>query len=307
MKKDQFAAYLSVLLAMIFWSFTFVWYKVVYQYYDPITTVFFRLIISSVFLVLLTAPLRRLQRIEWKDLKWFVLVTFWQPFLYFIGESYGVKLVSSTLSAVIVATIPLFTPFATAYFFKERITRMNLAGIILSIVGVGLVIYNKDSSVSANPLGVLMLFMAVAAGVGYSIVIKRLSGKYNAISIVTYHNIIGIFMFAPLFYLLDWQSFKTTGIVMDAWVPLLKLAIFGSSFAFIFFTFSIKRLGVTKANAFTNAIPVFTAIFAFFVLGEMLTALKFAGIALVMGGLFLSQIHGPRFRERLRVWIKPNE
>lgn len=307
MNKSQVTAYVSVVLAMLFWSFTFVWYKHVYVFYNPVTTVFFRLIISSVFLVLLMAPMRKLQRLERKDLKWFVLVTFWQPFLYFIGESYGVKMVSSTLSAVIVATIPLFTPFAMAFFFKERITKMNLSGIIISILGVGLVIYNKDAAGATNPWGIFMLFLAVAAGVGYSIVIKRLSGKYNSISIVTYHNIIGIFMFAPLFFIIDWPTFKTTGIVMDAWVPLLELAVFGSSFAFIFFTVSIKHLGVTKANAFTNAIPVFTAIFAYFVLGEMLTPIKYAGIGLVICGLFLSQVHGEKLRERLRIRIKPNE
>ncbi|MDA3780036.1 MAG: EamA family transporter, partial [Bacteroidales bacterium] len=70
------------MFAMIFWSFTFVWYKVVYQYYNPITTVFFRLILSSAFLLILTYPLKKLQKINIKDFKQFALVTFFQPFLY---------------------------------------------------------------------------------------------------------------------------------------------------------------------------------------------------------------------------------
>lgn len=307
MRKDLIAAYLSVTLAMTFWSLTFVWYKMVFEFYEPITTVFLRLVLSSIILVLLMLPLNQLQRIQSKDFKYFVLVTFFQPFLYFLCESFGVKFVSSTLSAVIISTIPLFSPFVTAYFYNERVMKFNIIGIIISIIGVGMVIFERDENVSATPLGILLLFLAVATGIGYSIVVKKLSGKYNAISIVTYHNIIGIFFYLPLFLIVDFNHFISTGYNQEAVLPLLELAIFGSSFAFIFFTYSIKKIGVTKSNAFTNAIPVLTAIFAFFLLGESLTVIKMAGIGLVISGLFMSQIKKiPKFRKK-RTYIRPNE
>ncbi|MGM0530651.1 MAG: DMT family transporter [Bacteroidota bacterium] len=307
MKKDLIPAYLSVIMAMTFWSLTFVWYKMVFEFYEPITTVFLRLVLSSVILVLLMLPLNQLQKIKLKDFKYFMLVTFFQPFLYFLCESFGVKFVSSTLSAVIISTIPLFSPFATAYFYNERIMKFNIIGIVISIIGVGMVIFERDENVSATPLGILLLFLAVAAGIGYSIVVKKLSGKYNSISIVTYHNIIGIFFYLPFFLIFDFNHFISTGYVQEAVVPLLELAFFGSSFAFIFFTYSIKKIGVTKSNAFTNAIPVLTAIFAFFLLGESLTIIKMSGIGLVISGLFMSQITKfPRFRKG-KIYVRPNE
>jgi drug/metabolite transporter (DMT)-like permease len=306
MKKELIPAYISVILAMTFWSMTYVWYKMVFEAYNPITTVLLRLVLSSVILVIMMLPARQLQKVDPKDLKYFLLVTLFQPFLYFLCESFGVKFVSSTISAVIISTIPLFSPFVTAYFFREKILRFNIAGIIISIVGVGLVIFERGQSVEATTLGILLLFGAVAAGIGYSIVVKKLSGKYNSISIVTYHNIIGIFFFLPLFLIFEWDHFIATGYVAEAVLPLLELAIFGSSFAFIFFTFSIKKIGVTKSNAFTNAIPVLTAIFAFFMLGETLTAIKMGGIGLVIAGLFMSQIK--RFpRMRRKTYIRPSE
>jgi drug/metabolite transporter (DMT)-like permease len=310
MKKDLITAYISIILAMTFWSLTYVWYKMVYEAYNPITTVLMRLILSSIILVLLMYPLNKLQKIQLKDLKYFVLVTFFQPFLYFLCESFGVKLVSSTLSAVIISTIPLFSPFATAYFFKERITKLNFTGIVVSIIGVALVIFSRQEGVDikVNPIGILLLFLAVAAGIGYSIVIKKLSGKYNSISIVTYHNIIGIFFFAPLFFIFEYEHFISVGYVKEAVIPMIELAFFGSSFAFIFFTFSIKKIGVTKSNAFTNAIPVLTAIFAFFMLGETLTVIKMGGIGLVITGLFMSQVRRiPGLRRTRNFFIRPNE
>jgi len=115
MKRTTLTAYIAVSLAMIFWSFTFIWYKEVYHFYNPITTVFFRLILSSIFLFALMYPLKRLQKIQKGDFKYFLLVSFFEPFLYFIGESYGIKYVSTTLAAVVIATIPLFNSFTSSY------------------------------------------------------------------------------------------------------------------------------------------------------------------------------------------------
>jgi drug/metabolite transporter (DMT)-like permease len=166
---------------------------------------------------------------------------------------------------------------------------------------------NGDTNLVASPVGILLLFLAVGAGIGYSVVVKKLSGKYSSISIVTYHNIIGIFFFLPLFFIFEYKHFTSVGFVPEAVVPMLELAIFGSSFAFIFFTFSIKKIGVTKSNAFTNAIPVLTAIFAFFLLGETLTWVKMSGIGLVISGLFMSQIKKLPALRRRKYYIRPNE
>ncbi len=307
MKKGNLIAYISVFLAMLFWSYTFIWYKKVYDFYNPITVVFFRLIISSVFLFLLMYPLKKLQKIQKGDLRYFILVSIFNPFLYFIGESYGIKHVSSTLAAVIIATIPLFTSFTSSYFLKEKITKMNSIGILVSIIGVGLVIFNNQETAEASFFGLGMLWFAVAAAIGYTLVLKKLASRYNPTTIVTYHNFIGIFLFAPLFFIIDFPEFKQTGFSSEAWIPLLELAIFGSSFAFIFFTFSIQRIGVGKANAFTNLIPVITAIIAYFVLDEILNINKITGILLVIGGLFLSQIKINGLKDKLRSYIKPSE
>ncbi|HRW64015.1 MAG TPA: DMT family transporter [Bacteroidales bacterium] len=307
MNKSTFTAYVAVILAMIFWSFTFIWYKIVYEYYNPITTVFFRLIISSIILFALMYPLKKLQKIQKGDFKYFLMVAFFEPFLYFIGESYGIKYVSTTLTAVIIATIPLFNSFTSSYFFNEKMTRMNIVGVVFSIVGVGIMIFDKNEGFSASTFGIGMLFLAVAAAVGYAIFIKKLTEKYNSITIVTYHNFIGIFLFAPLFFIIDFKDFLQTGFSAKAWVPLLELAFFGSSFAFIFFTFAIQRIGIGKANAFTNAIPVITAIIAYFILGEIISFSKITGILIVIGGLFLSQMKTSGLRQRIRSYIRPNE
>jgi drug/metabolite transporter (DMT)-like permease len=67
------------------------------------------------------------------------------------------------------------------------------------------------------------------------------------------------------------------------------LAIFASCGAFVLFAWSVRYVGIARGNIFSNLIPVFTAIFAYFVIGDRLTARNGIGMAVVIAGLFLSQ------------------
>jgi drug/metabolite transporter (DMT)-like permease len=82
-----------------------------------------------------------------------------------------------------------------------------------------------------------------------------------------------------------WQIQWTFSVIL----PLLELALFGSALAFLFFTYSIKRLGMTRSSVFSNLIPVFTTLFSYIILKDEITGLKIAGILVVIGGLLLTQ------------------
>ncbi|TKG91190.1 DMT family transporter [Puteibacter caeruleilacunae] len=298
MKDTKLGVYVAIVLSMLFWSLSFVWVKIVYVSYKPITTVFLRLIISSIILIIFGLITKKVQIPEKKELKYLLLLSFFEPFLYFMGESFGMLYVSSTLGSVIIATIPLFAPVAAWYFYKERLATKNLMGIIISFIGVSVVVLNRDFSLKAAPIGLALMFVAVFAAVGYTVVLNRLSHKYNPISIILYQNFIGIFLFLPFWLIFDMKDFMATPYDSTAMIAIVKLSIFASSLAFILFTYSLKFLGIGKSNTFINAIPVFTAIFAFFILGDKLTVQKFAGIAIVISGLFLSQLK----TEKLKSW-----
>ena len=284
----------AALLAMIFWSFSFVWVKVAYQAYGPLTVVLLRLVISVVLLFSFMFIIRRLQFIAKKDIGIFVLLAFFEPFLYFMGESYGLLYVSSTVAAVIVATIPLLAPISAYYFFKERLSLMNVIGLAISFLGVCLVILNDDLSFSASPLGVMLEVLAVIAAIAYSTVLRKLAFRYNTFTIISYQNLFGIIMFLPFWLVFESRDFIATPFHREAFTSIILLSVFASSMAFIFFTFSVRNIGINRSNTFINLIPVFVAIFAWFVLGDKLSGQAATGIAIVIAGLFLAQIRWRR-------------
>jgi len=294
MKNKEILAFGSALGAAFFWSFSFIWFKVAYQGYNPITVVIFRLTIAAMLITIIAVFLKRLQRPSKEDFKLFVLMAFFEPFIYFLGESYGLKYVSSTVAAVIVATIPLISPIFAWYFFRERLKWMNVAGLAFSFFGVGLVVLNGSFQFNASPLGVGLEFIAVFAAIAYSIVLRKLVFKYNTMSIIAYQNIIGIVFFLPVWLIVDFNDFISRPFHPEAFRAIVFLAVFASTLAFVFFTQSIRQIGVNRSNTFINLIPVFVAILSYFILKESLETQQIVGIFIVVIGLFLAQIRRKR-------------
>jgi drug/metabolite transporter (DMT)-like permease len=59
--------------------------------------------------------------------------------------------------------------------------------------------------------------------------------------------------------------------------------------AFVLFCFTVRYIGVTRANVFNNIRPVFTALLMLFIFDEQLPFLKWLGIVVIIVGLFISQ------------------
>lgn len=297
MKNKSWVPVGAAILSMIFWSFSFVWIKIVYEAYGPLTTVLFRLLISSGLMLVFTILSRKLQKILPGDLKMFVLLAFFEPFLYFMGESYGLKYVSSTVASVIVATIPLFSPIAAWYFYKEKLSRTNLFGLVITFFGVSLVVLDTSFNFTASPLGVALEFFAVFGAIGYASVLKGISHRYNTFTIITYQNLIGAVFFLPFWLIFEMNDFTQVAFNAKAFWAIIKLAIFASTFAFILFTYSVRNMGINKSNTFINVIPICVAVFAYMILGDQLNFHQMVGIAIVISGLFLAQINWKRFKK----------
>lgn len=290
MKGKSAYIYSIAILSMVLWGMSFVWSTIVFRYYPPITTVFLRLVISFLLLFAGIFAFRKMEKIQKKDIKIFLVSAALNPFLYFLGESYGLKMSSSTISAVVIATIPLFTPILAYYTLKERLTKLNVIGTIISFSGILLMIINRNLTLNASPLGIALLLFAVATAVSYSVFLKKLSLRYSAFTIIAVQNLIGAIYFFPFFLFLEWNIFISVKPDFTMVSSLLALAVFCSSLAYVFFTIATREMGVNKTNVFSNLIPVFTGVFSYFILGELFTLQKISGMAVVIFGLYLSQI-----------------
>jgi drug/metabolite transporter (DMT)-like permease len=294
LKRLHVPDYFYALAAMVFWGLSFIWTSLLLKYYQPITIIFFRLILSASFLFFIILLFRINRKIDRKDIPLVLLSAVFNPFFYFLGENYGLKYSSSTIASVIIATIPLFSPIVAYLFAREKLGLMTFTGIVISFGGIVIMLLHKGYILETGYLGILFLFGAVLASLFYSALLRTLVLKYSAVTLIGWQNLAGIFLFLPFFLIFD--AGKVLSVPLNATIisSFLMLAIFASSMSFVFFAHSIKLIGINKSNIFSNLIPVLTAFFAFLFSLESFNIQKIIGIVLVIGGVFLSERTRPK-------------
>ena len=245
-------------------------------------------------LFLFNAASGKSMAIQKKDWPKFLALALCEPFIYFIFETYGLKFTGSpTISAMVIATIPIFSVGAGIVFFKEKINLINIAGILLSLVGIILVAMAKGEVGEHLVIGILFLLVAVIAEVGHASLTKSLSGNYAAQVIVMYQFLIGSIYLLPLFLWNGLDGFnRELYFSAEVVYPIICLAVLCSSMAFSLWVSTIKVLGVAKSSIFSALIPVVAAMIAWALGHEILNLRQWGGIAISTLGVILSQYSG---------------
>ena len=284
--------YTLTILAIILWGFSFVWTNDIIQKGIPVFTfLFIRLALAGSLLFAFAKITGKLQKIAKKDVKYLILMAFFEPFIYFIGETYGIKATdSAVLSAVIIATIPIASLFVEKIFYKVPYTVYKVLGTALTLPGIVMVIMKSGESTSVGHYwGIALLFLAVAGATGYSSVVRKLSGNYNPVTITTYQFVIGAAFFFPFFLGWGLDGVNSTLFSREVMVPLISLAVLCSCVAFLFWVNSIKDLGMTRTNIFSALIPAVSAVGAAMLGQEEITLMSAIGIAVVTAGVIIAQ------------------
>ncbi len=241
----------------------------------------------------------RLQKLDKKDIWLFLLGGTFQPFLYFILETYSYDAFASpTIAEAFLSTNPLIAPIFAWLFLRERVTGWNIAGILISTVGMlVLVLAGSGSFAIGNVWGVPLAIVTVCMAVGYSIILKKIPEKYSALTIVFWMQLAGLVLFYVLAAgkaVVQPHTQWMTALTPSAIGGVSYLAVLSSVAAFILFCYSVRFLGVTKANIFNNIRPVFTALIMLVLFQEQLPLFKWIGIGIIVFGLFICQKRGKK-------------
>ena len=292
--------------AMLIWSVSGIAIKHALIALPPFTIIVLRFV-PSVLLMLLIGVICRnhslfcLQRMELKDLPLFLIAGFCQPFLYYLLETFSYKALNSpTIAETLLSTSPLLSPLFAAVLLRERVTRNNIIGIVISTAGVFALSLVGNSNYSIGSYwGILLAFAAVSAAVVDSVMMRKAPLKYSSLSFVFYTQLISLFFFLPIWFwlegpsaiqALDWSQLDSIQSPLStALLSVSYLTVFSSVAAYILYCYAIRQIGVTQANAFNNIRPAFTALWMLLFFGEHLPVGKWVGMILIIFGLFVCQ------------------
>ena len=285
---------------MLCWAGAGIAVKEALVVFSPLTLIVLRFSLA-ILLMLLVGLLFRghevlgLQRVDKRDISLFVLGGLFQPFLYFIFETYTYQsFASPTIAEAMLSTQPIMAPILAFIILREKVTRNNVVGILISTVGMLLLLLvGANNFALGNPWGVLLAIVTVSMSVGYTIILRRIPTRYSSLSIVFYVQLVALVLFYAVWGVFDRQSLQDTIAPLSADItPVVAvgyLAVFASVTAFILFCYTVRQIGVTRANVFNNVRPVFTALLMWVIFDEQLPIWKWVGIIVIVIGLFISQ------------------
>jgi drug/metabolite transporter (DMT)-like permease len=229
-------------------------------------------------------PLPRSAR-DWLLIAQTALVTIGLAYsLQFWGQQY----VPSGLTAVMFATVPLFTMlFAHLHLPTERLTWFKLSGVLLGILGVTLIFSDQLQADSVLAVWGCAGFLVAAASMAFAqVAVKQRGGHIDPVILAAFQMGIGG---AALFVLgiVAAERLSDLAWTTSAIASLAYLSLFGSALAFFLFYWLLKHMKVTTVMSMALVHPVIAVIAGWLMLGETLSWRAFVGGVGVLAGLGL--------------------
>lgn len=276
-----------LVLANLFWAGNYIFGKYVIAEISPLWLTFIRWLVALLFLLPISYFLERPRYGE-------IIKQFWLPLIIsgvlgIIGYNlllYGALEYTSPMNAAIVNSLnPAIIVILSFFLLKERITFVNAAGFIISLVGVLFILTNGHLQwifQTSYNRGDLMMLLAGVVWALYSII-----GKKLAVPPITATACFVFFSILLLFPFLFLQPLPLAELSGEGWIGIIYICLFPSVFSFLFWNMSVKKVGPSYAGIYLNLIAVFTAMITF-LLGGDISASQLIGGAFVLIGVYLA-------------------
>jgi drug/metabolite transporter (DMT)-like permease len=216
--------------------------------------------------------------------RWIAAIALVQVVGPFLLITSGETRISSSLTAILVATVPIFTALLALRFdADERSHGWGLVGIGVGIVGVAM-LFGLDLRASADELlgGAMMLAAALGYAISWMLVKHKLRGAAPE-AVAGGTMLVAAVLTAPLL-----AAAPPAGTpALDAVASLLALGAGGTGIAFVLYYTLIADIGPARASMVGYVAPAFSIAYGVVLLGERLTAAAVGGLLLILAGSWL--------------------
>ncbi|MFT8871024.1 MAG: DMT family transporter [Sporolactobacillus sp.] len=284
MKKST--AILFLILANFFWAGNYICGKYVIAAMQPIQINFLRWLIAAFILFPLA---QMIEKPDWKTIlkEWRVL--FVLSVLGIIGYNlllYMALYFTTSLDAALINSVnPAMIAIFAAWLLKERLSKKNVVGLIVSLIGVLLVLTHGNLLrvfVIHYNTGDLFMLIVIILWTFYTLLSNRMRGL-PPIGATAVTVALGLLLMLPFFIYshFDWAFTPQTAL------GILYLALFPSVGSLLFWNIGVPIVGSSRAGIFLNLITVFTALFSV-LLGNGINLFQIIGGLVVILGVYLT-------------------
>ncbi|MDD5335658.1 MAG: DMT family transporter [Rhodoferax sp.] len=284
-KKTWLARF--VLLAAL-WGSSFLFMRMGAQEFGALPTAGLRVAIAALFLLplLLVRSLGPQLVQHWKKILFIGVFNSALPFACF---SFALLSISTGLSAILNATVPLFGALVAWAWLKDRPSGSRIVGLVLGFVGVALLAWDKasfkpDAAGLSSGWAVLACLLAcLSYGISASYTKRYLGGLPSLVTATGSQLGATLALALPTWWL--WPQHTPSG---SAWLALLALGVLCTGLAYILFFWLIENVGPARSLTVTFVVPVFALIYGAVFLHETVSGWTLLCAAIIVCGTALS-------------------
>jgi drug/metabolite transporter (DMT)-like permease len=292
MMVRNFSANSAAFLAASLFGASVVATRLAVQQIPPLSLAFFRFGQGGLILLFcLFIGARDLLAVKRHDLPFLAIIGAILFTVFPVTFNIGLRFTEASRGALMLATMPLWSAWLARAAKRERLTLRQVAGILLTITGVGLVLAERglrwQGTASAFAGDGLMLLTALCGAI-YGVLAQRILDRYTALTVTTYAMVFGAFFLIPA-SLVEGLPQAFVRIDEKAAVLILFLGIFGGALGYFLWTFALTRLTPTQVAVYVNLNPMVAIILGAALLAEKLTAVFIVSfVAVLTGVLFVN-------------------
>ncbi|WP_201534098.1 DMT family transporter [Psychrobacter immobilis] len=272
------------------WSLSFIFYRIGVPEFGSLAFASLRVVLAGLTMlvfVLLKKKNREGILENWKAL---TLVGLFSAAIPFVLFSLSARSVNAGVLSVLNASVPMMSGFIASTFFKDRLSKRQILGLVIGVIGVIILmsenLFGEQNATSGS--GLLPMGYALLACVGYAVganITKNYLDNVSPVAITAGSLIIASVIMLPVAF---YQFPYGKSISLKAWVSVICIGIFSTAIALIFMNQLIKSIGPMRATSITLVIPIFAIILGYLLLGEALDTPAIIGSVVILFGTYLS-------------------
>lgn len=281
-------AILAFILINIIWGAAFPIYKWSLENIEPFTFAFLRFFIASFIIFPFVMHKLKIKKEDYKTVLAIALtgVALEVPLWYL-----GLQLTASINAPIIGSLGPILLLVFATFFLREKLKFKTVVGTVLSLVGALFIVLRPalESGEGTSIIGNVFFLMATLSGVIYTLLMKKLAGKYNLFVLTYWAFLIGSLAIMPLALYETYMHGFLHEINIQGVTGLLYGIVFSSTIAYLLWAYGIRYLKANEAGVFSYIDPIIAAIVAMPLLGEAITPTYIIGAALVFFGIYIAE------------------
>ena len=281
----QRLAYAAMLFNIIAWGMSWVSVRTVLTELDAGQVGALRYLIASA--VMLPVWLYRGRPLPDKsDLGLVTLLGLFGFCLYNLGVNFGEKTVDAGTGSLLISFQPIIVIIIGVLLRRETVSLVSWIGILISMAGVFMTAIGGSAGFTLN-FGTILILGAALSSAIQTLINKALTKRYHALDVTTWAIWIGTLGLLPFSHDLPeaWGRLSTNGLL-----HLIFLGVVPAALCYTLFAWVLTRVPIATAMSSVYAIPVFSLIFGWSMLGEQPTALTLIGGAVTIVGVAWVQL-----------------